>query len=170
MESGGRAAGRIAARRGHRAPVVPAFVEGANGALFQLPGCVHPRLADGAAWARAAEQTRPARRGPRRNAGRAREARSRSPRRANRRIIFAGGLTCSARRERFKPRTSRSAAARTRGGALQPIATASPAAVLAAEIAGLPTDALLNRSGDLEVYITGAADIPNVLPRDRAAA
>ncbi len=151
----------IAARRGCPTPVVPTFVEGANGPLFQLAGLVHPRLRT-ALLGRELLNKR----------GRRVEVRVGTPvapekllamPTAREQVDYLRWRTyLLGRRERYKPRTSVPLPSLA-GGALQAIVDAQPAADLAAEIAGLPNDALLNRSGDLEVYITGADDIPNVL-------
>src|SRR5262249_28937010 len=67
-----------------------------------------------------------------------------------------------ATREQFKPHTAVPLSRRERQ-AQEPIAAAVPAADMAAEIAGLPPGCLLGRSGDLEVYVSRAIHIPNVL-------
>ena len=152
---------QIAARRGLAATVVPAFVDGANSALFQLSGLLHPRFRT-ALLGRELLNKR----------GRRVEVRIGTPvasekllaiPTAREQVDYLRWRTyLLARRERYKPMTSRPLAAPA-NCRRQPVAAAVPAETLAAEIAGLPNDALLNRSGDLEVYLAGAEAMPNVL-------
>src|SRR5262249_42498188 len=67
-----------------------------------------------------------------------------------------------ATREQFKPHTA-APLSRREEQAHGPIATAVPPAAVAAVIAFLPRGCLLGRSGDLEVYVSRAIHIPNVL-------
>ena len=66
-------------------------------------------------------------------------------------------------REPFKPRTALPLLARHTQGRSAPVAEAMPATEVAAEIAALPANSLLVRSGDLEVYLARATQIPNAL-------
>src|SRR5262249_4214216 len=68
-----------------------------------------------------------------------------------------------ATRERFKPHTSAPLTRRRNQANHEPVAGPLPAAEVAAEIASLPAGSLLSRSGDLEVYLSQAIHIPNVL-------
>ncbi len=148
----------IAGRRGVSVPVVPAFIAGANGTVFQAAGLVHPKL---------------------RTALLGRELLNKHGRRIEVRIgtpVAAGRLLAipTAReqvdylrwrtyllghRERFKPLTSQPLR-RNAGAGSVPIARAVDPDLLASETAAL---APLLRSGDLEVYVATAAEIPNTL-------
>src|SRR5262249_40890143 len=68
-----------------------------------------------------------------------------------------------AAREPYKARTMLPLAQRDTVPAGQPIAAPVPVEDLAADIASLPPNCLLNRSDHLEVYLAGAGDIPSVL-------
>lgn len=68
-----------------------------------------------------------------------------------------------AAREQFKPRTAVPLFRREKQSNVEPIAEAMPVADVAAEIASLPPGCSLGRSGDLEVYVSRAIHIPNVL-------
>ncbi|MFN0170466.1 MAG: lysophospholipid acyltransferase family protein [Bryobacteraceae bacterium] len=151
----------IAARRGVRVPVLPAFVDGANGALFQAAGMVHPRLRT-ALLGRELLNKR----------GRRVEVRIGTPVESDRLLAIPSPREqvdylrwrtyLLARRERFKPLTSRPLD-RPDDAQREAVAGPIPPEALAREIGGLPADHLLNRSGDLEVYLANAAAIPQTL-------
>jgi putative hemolysin len=142
------------------APVLPAFVAGANGFLFQLAGAVHPRLRT-VLLGRELLNKR----------GHCVEVRVGAPIPPDRLEAISDPRKQAeylrwrtyllAHREPFHAKTALRPAARPTTGL--PIAPAIPAEELAAEIAALPAECLLNRSGDLEVYLARALDIPNVL-------
>jgi putative hemolysin len=141
------AVARIARMAG--APVVPVYIGGANGALFQAAGLAHPRLRT-ALLARELLNKR----------GRTVEVRIGSP--VTREKLAAiptareqvDYLRCRTyllgRRERRQAQAVQAA----------PIAHPIDADVLAGEIAALTP---LDRSGDLEVYLAAAAEIPKTL-------
>ena len=143
------------------APVVPAYIEGANGLLFQIAGMAHSGLRT-ALLGRELLNKR----------GRSVEVRIGSPIPAEKlRAMPAPREQAAylrwrtyllASRERFKPRTALPLSRQAQE--LEPVAseTALPAA-LSAEIAALPGECLSSRSGDLEAYIASAALIPKVL-------
>jgi len=68
-----------------------------------------------------------------------------------------------ATREQFKPRTAVPLSGGEKQANDEPIAAPLPGVDVAAEIATLPLGSLLGRSGDLEVYLSRAIHIPNVL-------
>jgi putative hemolysin len=145
------------------APVVPVYVDGRNGTVFQLAGLLHARL---------------------RTILLGRELLNKKGRRVGVRIgspisasKLAGMPTAReqadylrwrtyllAGRESFHPRTAHPMSRRRgRQPKQDPIAAPLPSTVVAAEIAALSGECLLNRSGDLEVYLAPAGRIPNVL-------
>jgi putative hemolysin len=151
----------IAARRRVRVAVVPAYIDGANGALFQAAGVVHPRLRT-ALLGRELLNKR----------GRRVEVRIGTPVESDKLLAIPTAREqvdylrwrtyLLARRERFKPQTSRplgQVAPDRREAVAAPIAPES----LAREITALPADCLLNRSGDLEVYLAARDAIPQTL-------
>ncbi|MEO8131165.1 MAG: lysophospholipid acyltransferase family protein, partial [Bryobacteraceae bacterium] len=149
---------RIIARKGAALPVIPVYIGGANSLLFQTAGMVHPRL---------------------RTALLARELLNKRRKLVDVRIgrpIDSGKLLALqtdeerteylrwrtyllANRSQFKPNTRLPMAARRRKQ-LEPVAAASNAAEMTREVASLE---LLDRSGNLEAYITSADRIPAVL-------
>jgi putative hemolysin len=144
------------------APVVPMYISGANGMAFQIAGIAHPAL---------------------RTALLARELLNKRGRRIEVHVgtpISAGKLLAMptprervdylrwrthllATREQFKPNTAVPLSGHESRADEEPIASAMPAADVAAEIATLPAGCLLGRSGDLGVYLSRAIHIPNVL-------
>jgi putative hemolysin len=148
------------------AAVVPAHVTGANGLLFQAAGLAHPALRT-ALLGRELLNKR----------GRSIEVRIGAPIKAEKLLAIPAPREQTdylrwrtdllARRERFKPNTALPGPRRTPQPALdsnvEPIVPPAAAAELAAEIAALPGECLLSRSGDLEVYATRAAGIPAVV-------
>ena len=152
------AVARIAQMAG--APVVPAYVAGANGLLFQLAGLMHPRLRT-VLLGRELLNKR----------GHCVDVRIGAPippdrleaiRETRKQAEYLRWRTyLLAHREPFKAHTALRPAEQVTTGV--PIASALPADQIAGEIAALPAECLLNRSGDLEVYLAGAAGIPHVL-------
>jgi len=145
------------------APAVPVFVPGRNRAFFQTAGLIHPILRTAllprefvARW------------------GKSIELRVGTPVPAARLATFENdGQAIAYLRDRTEILAARDAPDARRGsGAIQPrrtpVAAAPvvppiPAATLAAEVAGLPAEARLVESDDLQVYVARAAAIPNVL-------
>jgi len=143
------------------AAVVPAYVDGANGLLFQIAGMAHPGLRT-ALLGRELLNKR----------GRAVEVRVGAPIPADKLLAIPSPREQAdylrwrtyllARREGFRPRTALPLGmGRTTVG--EPIAGETSCATLAGEIADLPGNSLLSRSGDLEAYLARATDIPTVL-------
>ena len=142
------------------AQIVPAYVNGANGALFQLAGLAHPRLRT-ALLGRELLNKR----------GYCVDVRVGTPIASDRLAAIHGPREQAeylrwrtyllAHREPFRPRTALRRANQPTVG--EAIAAPVPAADVAAEIAALPLECLLDRSGDLEVYLAGAVEIPYVL-------
>ncbi len=154
------AAARLASIAG--APVVPVYISGANGPAFHLAGMVHPALRT-ALLARELLNKR----------GRRIPVHVGSPISADRLRAMPGEREqvdylrwrthLLATREQFKPNTSVPLPRREKGAIAEPIAAPLPVADVAAEIAGLPAGCLLGRSGELEIYLAEASQIPNVL-------
>ena len=160
------AVARVLEMAGSRAPemvVIPAYVNGANSVLFQLIGLLHPRL---------------------RTAMLARELLNK--RRAKVEIRAGNAIPISkvlaipsneeridylrwrayllAERNRFKPRTDRPLVRREgRLSTVVTIAAAPAAELVAAEVARLAPERLLDRSGSMAVYLAPASEIPTVL-------
>ncbi len=154
---------QIASKKGCRVTIVPAFVDGANSALFQVAGMAHPALRT-ALLARELLNKR----------GRIVEVRVGAPILADKLMAIPTEREQAdylrwrtyllSKRERYKPRTNRPFERRRKAaepGA--PVVEAEPAERIAAEVASLPADRLLDRSGDLEVYLAPANEIPAVL-------
>jgi putative hemolysin len=145
-----------------RAAVVPVYVGGANGLLFQAAGLVHPTLRT-ALLARELLNKK----------GRSIEVRIGAQIPAEKLLAIPAPREQAdflrwrtyllARRERFKPNTALPLKQPTSDSKVKPIVPPAAADELAAEIAALPGDCLLSRSGDLEVYATSAANIPAVV-------
>ncbi|HLK61790.1 MAG TPA: GNAT family N-acyltransferase [Bryobacteraceae bacterium] len=144
-------------------PVVPAYVAGGNGALFQIAGMLHPGLRTALLGRELLNKS-----------GRAVEVRIgapiapaklhaiSTPREQAEYLRWRTYLLAS--REQFKARTALPLArGDSRQAAIAPTAAPVDAQVLAAEIGGLPDDCILGRSGDLAVYLAGASQIPGVL-------
>jgi putative hemolysin len=144
------------------ATVVPMYVAGANGPMFQIAGMVHPTLRT-ALLGRELLNKR----------GRRIEVHAGSPIATERLLAMPTAREqvdylrwrthLLATREPFKPRTALPLSRRGTQSKAEPVAASMPAADVAAEIAGLPASSLLSRSGDLEVYLARAIHIPNVL-------
>ncbi len=151
----------IAARKGCGVPVVPAFVEGANSPMFHLAGLAHARFRT-ALLVRELLNKR----------GRQVEIRVGAPIPADKLLAMPSAREQTdylrwrtyllASREPFKPLTS-SPLRRERASPMEPAAAAVCGEVMAAEITALPAGSLLDRSGDLEVYIAEASRIPQTL-------
>jgi putative hemolysin len=151
----------IAARRNPSTVVLPARIEGANSVWFQLAGLAHPRCRT-ALLGRELLNKR----------GRRVEVRFGAPipsekllaiPTAQEQIEYLRWRTCLlGRREPYKPRTSQPMPSKAAADRVR-IADAAPAALVAADVAALPADRMLDRSGDLAVYFAGAREIPNAL-------
>ena len=153
----------IAARRGCRVSVVPAYVRGNNGLLFQMAGIAHPMLRT-ALLVRELLNKR----------GHRIEVRVGTPITAEKLLAIPSSREqvdylrwrtyLLSNREHFKPRTSLPGP-RRRAEASVSDPIAGPVAVehVAAEIAALPETSLLSRSGDLAVYVARANELPHVL-------
>jgi len=148
---------RITARKGTAVPVIPVFIGGSNGLLFQTAGVVHPRL---------------------RTALLVRELLNKRSKTVDVRIgnsIDSAKLLAIpndgerieymrwrtyllANRSQFKPNTRVPLAGARKQ--LEPIASALDAVRMVQEISALE---LVVNSGDLEVYIASAQRIPTVL-------
>ena len=147
-----------------RAPVVPAYVQGTNGLLFQIAGMAHPGFRT-ALLGRELLNKR----------GRRIEVRIGAPIPPDKLMAIPTAREQTdylrwrtyllASREPFKPRTAVPLFGLRRNGSRtsKPIAAPLPAAQVAAEIAALPGTCLLSRSGDLETYLAQAIHIPSVL-------
>ena len=144
------------------AAVVPMYVAGKNGPMFQIAGMLHPALRT-ALLGRELLNKR----------GRRIEVHVGSPIAAEKLLAMptpreqADYLRWRTHllgaREQFKPRTAAPLLAQETQGRSAPVAAALSVADVAAEIAGLPANSLLGRSGDLEVYLARAIQIPNAL-------
>ena len=153
------AAARLASIAG--APVVPMYISGSNGPVFHIAGMAHPALRT-ALLARELLNKR----------GRRVEVHVGSPISADKLRAMPGAREqveylrwrthLLATRKQFKPHTS-VPVSREENASAEPIAAPLPLADVAADIAGLTAGCLLSRSGDLEVYLTEARQIPNVL-------
>ena len=144
------------------AAVVPMYIVGANGAMFQIAGMAHPAFRT-ALLGRELLNKR----------GRRIEVHAGSPIPAEKLLAMPNAREQTeylrwrthllAAREQFKPRTALPLTPRETRATSEPVADPLPGADVAAEIAGLPASCLLNRSGDLEVYLARAIHIPSVL-------
>jgi putative hemolysin len=144
-----------------QAPVLPIHVSGANSATFHIAGLVHPMLRT-ALLGRELLNKR----------GRRVEVHAGSPIPAEKllaiptpreQVDYLRWRThLLATREQFKPRTAVPLAAHKKQPC-EPIAAAMPTDAIAADVVALPAECLLARSGDLEVYISQACQIPNAL-------
>ena len=152
---------QAAFRRGAAPSVVPVFVSGSNGALFQAAGAIHSGL---------------------RTALLARELFNKKMKSVDVRIgsVIEGAKLLAIptaeeqveylrwrtyllkNREEYKPRTARPLFAR-KTVAPQPVATPVQPSLMASEISKLPPMQVLATSGDLTAYISSAAQTPHVL-------
>lgn len=155
----------IAARRGVEVSIVPAYIGGQNSVMFQAAGLAHPRLRT-ALLGRELLNKR----------GRCVEVRFGTPVTADKlkaiptareQVEYLRWRTyLLGRREPFKPRTSKPIGRPMQAPRELPqelIAEAIPAEVLAGEIGALPQNCLLTQSGDLEVILATADQIPQTL-------
>jgi putative hemolysin len=143
------------------AAVVPLYISGTNGPAFQIAGMAHPALRT-ALLVRELLNKR----------GRRVEVHVGAPISAQKLLAMPTPREqmdylrwrthLLATREQFNPHTAVPLSRREKQ-AREPIAPAAPVADVAAEIAALPAGCLLGRSGDLEVYVSRAIHIPNVL-------
>ena len=144
------------------APVVPMYISGANGPVFQIAGMAHPALRT-ALLGRELLNKR----------GRQIEVHMGAPISAQKLLAMPTPREQAdyvrwrthllATREQFKPRTAVPLSGGEKQANDEPIAAPLPGVDVAAEIATLPLGSLLGRSGDLEVYLSRAIHIPNVL-------
>jgi putative hemolysin len=141
--------------RRSRATVVPVFIPGRNGALFQAAGLIHPLLRTALLPRALLART-----------GRPIELRVGTPVTAQRLAELAGDEAAiaylrdrteilAARVEPVQPRHTPAAA--------EPVVPPVPPAALAEEIAALPPDARLVEADGLDVYVARATAIPRVL-------
>jgi putative hemolysin len=141
--------------RASGATVVPIFIPGRNGSIFQAAGLLHPLLRT-ALLPRALLARR----------GRPIEMRVGTPVPASRLAELGGDEAAIAylrdRTEILSGRTVPVQPRRTPEGA-EPIVPAVPADVLAAEITALPPDARLVEADGLDVFVARADAIPSVL-------
>jgi putative hemolysin len=143
------------------APVVPVHIAGSNGPSFHIAGLAHPALRT-ILLCRELLNKR----------GRTIDVRIGSPIVSEKLLSIPSAreqadylrwrTSLLGNRESFKPRTALPLHRHARPAA-EPIAAPVPASTLATEIEALAGECLLNRSGDLEVYLAQATQIPNVL-------
>jgi putative hemolysin len=151
-----RAVVRLAERT--LAPVLPVYIGGTNSRLFQAAGLLHPRLRtlllarELLAQAGRTVQVRVGDPIPWSRLGRLRSPESRT---LYLRVRTYGLVPAAA------PRGGRGFR-RARG--LLPVSAAVPPAQVAADVAALPPERVLLRSGDLSVVCAGAHELPHVLP------
>ena len=148
-----------------RVPVIPAYVEGSNSRVFQVAGIAHPGFRT-ALLGRELLNKR----------GRHVEVRigtqippdklQAMPAARQRADYLRWRTYLLAIRQRFKPRTALPGpmgGQRVAGKQAEPVAAPLASGPIAREIAALPVSGLLGRSGELEVYVAPASDIPNTL-------
>jgi putative hemolysin len=144
------------------APVVPMYIPGANGPAFQIAGMAHPALRTALlGWELLNKR------------GRRVEVQVGAPITAQKllamptpreQVDYLRWRThLLATREQFKPHTAVPLSVRKKQANDRPIAAPMPTADVAGEIATLPAGCVLGQSGDLEVYLSRAKHIPNVL-------
>jgi putative hemolysin len=149
-------------RKGVAVSTVPAYIHGSNSVLFQILGMLHPRFRT-ALLARELLNKR----------SRSVELRIGSPiphtklleiptPRERTEYLRWRTYLLAGRRE-FKPRTSLPLLNRGRGPASATVNPAVDRELLSSEVAVLPEDCRLFRSGDLEVYAAQASAIPTLL-------
>jgi len=152
------AVARIATIAG--AQVVPGYVNGANGLAFQLAGLVHPRFRTmllGRELLNKRGQDVEVRVGA--SISPERLAAIDDPREQAEYLRWRTYLL--GHRESFKPRTALRPV--DAGATGEPVVEPADPMAVASEIASLPVRCRLNGSGDLEVYLAGASEIPTVL-------
>lgn len=150
-------------RSGAAVRVAPCFISGANSVLFQVLGMLHPRLRTVWLGRELLNKRRSAidiRIGSPIEAAKLLDV----PTDEERTKYLRWRTYLLARRAEYKPMTSLPLLRRrNRGLARTPLAEAVPAALLAAEIGSLGPSHLMLASGELEVYLTTAEEIPGVL-------
>jgi len=159
---------RLLEMAGRRTPglvVIPAYIDGVNSVLFQLLGLVHPRLRT-ALLARELLNKRRARVEVRAGAAIPISKVLAIPSNQERIDYLRWRAYLLAERKGFKPRTSLPLVRRGRAlsaSATVAVAPAVHSGVVAAEVARLASDRLLDRSGSMAVYLAPANEIPAVL-------
>ncbi len=154
---------RIASGKKCRVTVVPAFVAGANSPVFQMAGIAHPSVRT-ALLGRELLNKRGCRVEVRIGAAIPSEKLLAIASEKEQTEYLRWRTYVLAHRERYKPRTRLSLMAH--GNSLAPalaVAAPLPPTQIAAEVAALPPSRMLNRSGDLSVYLAPAGEIPSVL-------
>ncbi len=153
----------MASRRAPELAVTPVYVDGANSVLFQLLGLLHPRLRT-ALLARELLNKRQARIEVRIGSAIPVSKLLAIPSDDERIAYLRWRTYLLAERNSFKPRTNLPLLRREgRSGQMEPIAPPRPAEELSAEVARLAPARLLDRSGQLTVYLAPAYEIPAVL-------
>jgi putative hemolysin len=152
----------IAGRHAAGLTVIPAYVSGANSALFQAAGLLHPRLRT-ALLARELLNKRRAHVDIRIGSGIAVEKLLAIPTHEERTQYLRWRTYLLASRREYKARTSRPLTRKDRTARLAPIPSAGDATALEHEIGALPPASLLARSGDLSAHIAPASEIPAAL-------
>jgi putative hemolysin len=152
----------LAARRGAKAQVVPVYVPGKNSFLFHAAGMAHPVLRTALL---AHEFFNKKKTVVELHVGRAVSAEKLLAMGSDEeRIQYLRWRTyLLAGRQAYKARTKHPLLPRKPARVAEEHLTAVPVAALVEEIAQLPAEALLDRSGDLEVYCSPAPAMPNVL-------
>ena len=154
---------RIASERGCRVSVVPAFVQGANGAFFQIAGLAHPAFRT-ALLGRELLNKRGRRVEIRVGAAIAADKLLAIPTEREQADYLRWRTYLLSNRQRYKPRTRLPLLRRGGGPRVGlPVAPALPADRVAAEVAALPASRLMSRSGDLAAYLAPANEIPAAL-------
>lgn len=157
---------RILAAAHRRTPgisVVPIHVDGANGALFQALGLVHPRLRT-ALLVRELLNKRRTQVTVRIGSAIPVEKLLAIPTDEGRTQYLRWRTDLLASRTEYRPRTSLPLSGRSpRTASLEPVAQAVPHTALAREVRDLDAAALLAKSGDLSTYVAAARQIPAVL-------
>jgi putative hemolysin len=152
----------MAARRAVGLKAIPAYVSGANSAVFQALGLVHPRLRT-AMLARELLNKRRAHVEIRIGSAVPVEKLLAIPTDEERMQYLRWRSYLLASRSDYKPRTSQPLATRDRAATLDPVAPAVDADAMARDVCALPPASRLARSGDLSAYLAPAAAIPAVL-------
>jgi putative hemolysin len=151
----------IAARRAESLSVIPAFVEGANSALFHALGLLHPRLRT-AMLARELLNKRGARVEIRVGGAIAAKKLLALPTDEERVRYLRWRTYLLAARQDYRARTAWPLR-RRRTGDFRPFAPAESGDVMTREVEMLAPSSLLVRSGELSAYIATSAEIPAVL-------
>lgn len=153
----------ITSRRRAGLSVIPAYVEGANSALFQVLGLLHPRLRT-ALLARELLNKRQRHVKVRVGSPIAAEKLLAIPTDLERAEYLRWRTYLLATRQEYKPNTALPLARRdNRSGAAEPIAAPATAESLARDVEALAPVRLMAKSGDLSAYLAQAGEIPSVL-------